>query len=276
MYKYFPKLCSKIIYFKHRGKWPNFKDPKGLSEIILSQILTGEINNYSDYVDKVKVRTYIEKLGFADYLPELYGVWDSPEEIDFSLLPDAFALKTNHGSGSHHHYLCKTKKNLNKQEAVNIINTALSITMEPSEPQYSLIDRKCFAEELIIDDSGGEFPIDYKFMCCGGEVKCIFLCGERTTTGVKYKTYNLNWEPIEWILDYTRSNLEYKKPQKLDAMLAIAQRIAADFKQVRVDLYHANEGRIFIGELAFTTNGGYLHQFNNKAERLLGLPDTFR
>jgi hypothetical protein len=37
-----------------------------------------------------------ERIG-AGFLNDLYGVWDSPREIDPNLLPDAFALKVTGG-----------------------------------------------------------------------------------------------------------------------------------------------------------------------------------
>ena len=74
-----------------------------LSEIILSEILSGEICKYAPFVDKLTVRKHITAWGLGKYLPKLYGTWNSAEEINFDILPEAFALKTNHGCG--HHYL---------------------------------------------------------------------------------------------------------------------------------------------------------------------------
>ena len=54
---------------------------------------------YTVMVDKYKAREYVaEKIG-AQYLIPLIGVWDSPDEINFSALPDQFAMKCNHNSG---------------------------------------------------------------------------------------------------------------------------------------------------------------------------------
>ncbi|WP_172594047.1 hypothetical protein [Helicobacter pullorum] len=33
------------------------------------------------------------------FLPKLYAIYKNVDEIDFSVLPDSFVLKTNHDSG---------------------------------------------------------------------------------------------------------------------------------------------------------------------------------
>lgn len=51
-------------------------------------------------MDKYLVSEWIkEKIG-EKYLNELYGVWNSFEEIDINLLLQQFVLKTNHGCGN--------------------------------------------------------------------------------------------------------------------------------------------------------------------------------
>ncbi|WP_443613516.1 ATP-grasp fold amidoligase family protein, partial [Adlercreutzia sp.] len=70
--------------------------------------------------DKVDVRGYIlEKLGEArgeEILNELYGVYDSPEDIDFDELPDAFVLKVTQSSGFN--IICPDKAKLDREDAV--------------------------------------------------------------------------------------------------------------------------------------------------------------
>ena len=50
--------------------------------------------------DKYEVRKYVQdKLG-ERYLIPLLGVWDSVEDVDFSMLPEQYVLKCTHDSGS--------------------------------------------------------------------------------------------------------------------------------------------------------------------------------
>ena len=59
-----PKLEYSLAYFHNRGCFPNLKNTKNLSEIIGKQMVTGEINQFAPYADKVEVRKYIEHENF--------------------------------------------------------------------------------------------------------------------------------------------------------------------------------------------------------------------
>lgn len=56
-------------------------------------MLGADFKQFAIYADKVKVRAYVEAKGFSELLPQLYGVWESAEAIDFDSLPHKFALK---------------------------------------------------------------------------------------------------------------------------------------------------------------------------------------
>lgn len=65
-------------------------------------MLHADTTRWSQLADKYRVREYVEQCGLGWMLNELYGVWESAEEIDFSgrgNLPDTFVLKTNNGYG---------------------------------------------------------------------------------------------------------------------------------------------------------------------------------
>lgn len=65
-------------------------------------MLYSDTSRWSQLADKYRVREYVEQCGLGWMLNELYGVWESAEEIDFSgrgNLPDTFVLKTNNGYG---------------------------------------------------------------------------------------------------------------------------------------------------------------------------------
>ena len=89
--------------------------------------LYGNLEKYTDYADKYKVREYIkEKIG-EEYLIPLLGVYDKAEDILYEKLPNKFVIKCNHGSGYNLIVLNKdsinTKKyyNSNKKDS-NIFN----------------------------------------------------------------------------------------------------------------------------------------------------------
>lgn len=266
-----PALYFTQLYLRYRHRWPNFKHPKDLSEIVMSEIISGEINKYAPYVDKVKVRDYIEEWGLGTYLPKLYGVWENADDIDFDSLPDKFALKTNHGCGGH--LFCHDKSQFDVEYARIHMNKLLKTTFGGrQESHYSLIHPLVYAEELL-EEPGVKQPFDYKFMCCDKEVRFIFFASERGTadTGVKFSAYSLCWKKLDYMRGPEASAKDYPCPPKeeLQQMIDIAKQIAQRFEHVRVDLYDI-QGKIYIGELTFTPEGGIMDYFNNKGVEAAG------
>lgn len=259
---FFPRFYIRAAYFYNRRKLPNLKNPKNLSEIILSSIDSGEIIKFTDYVDKLKVREILSYWGYSDYLTKIYGIWDSFDQIDFGKLPESFALKTNHGCGSH--YICPKKSQMNIAEAQITLNKAISKNFGNVEAQYRYIDPKIFCEEYI-DDGLGKSPTDYKFHCFNGEVKCILVVSERKEGSYKRQVYNEKWEAMpHYINPKFRSNFEATKPLNLELMSQIATDISKKFKFVRVDFYDLGD-RVIIGELTFSPQGGVMSTFTIEA-----------
>lgn len=261
-----PELYKRLSYFHNRGHFPNLKKPKNISEIILSTMISGKVNEYSDYVDKLKVRGFYEELGYGEYLPKLYGVWDNPDEVNFDLLPSAFALKTNHGVGNH--YICRDKKELNIEEAKSTIYQALNFKKQLLETQYNSIESKIYCEEYI-NDGTSSLPRDYKFMCLDGQIKCIFVVDERSKGNHKVLPYDENWQKIDYVKKRVKSNKNIPKPINLDLMIQISLEFSKLFEFVRVDFFEA-QGKLYLGELTFTPDGGLLRSFTNYAVEKMG------
>lgn len=262
-----PQLSCALSYIHNRHRLPNFKHPKDLSEIVYSQILSREVLQFVPYVDKISVRSYIKTWGLEQYLPKIYGVWENVDDIDFSLLPDKYALKVNNGCG--HHLFCRGK-DFDIEKAREYMRMELVRDWSKSrEIQYKAIKPKVYAEELL-EDPLRLNPIDYKFHCCDGEVRCCLIVDERgTDSGIKVSTWSPTWERLYYVRGKEASTKVYAKPQKLDEMLYIANFIAKKFVQVRVDLYEIGN-RIYIGELTFTPEGGMMSYFTNRAVDALG------
>lgn len=260
------RLYIKLSYLHNRGRFPDLKNPKDISEIILSTMYCGKVLEYSRYVDKIRVRDFYGKMGYNQYLPKIYGSWMRPEEIDFNELPDAFALKTNHGCGNH--YICKNRCELNIEKAIITINRALKTKYGLAEMQYKSIDPIVYCEEYI-DDGSEDLPNDYKFMSVDGEVKCILVVTERRDGAYKLMTYSKGWEELDYVKPYYISRKKIEKPKNLTLMINIAEHISEMFEFVRVDFYDLGN-KIYLGELTFTPQGGIMSYFTNQAIREMG------
>jgi hypothetical protein len=266
VWKLSPFLFISLNYFRSRGNFPNLKNPKNLSEIILSTIYSGKVNEYSDFADKIKVREYYKKWGYENYLPQIHGIWNNTDEINFDEFPEAFALKTNHGCG--HHYICKDKKQLNIKEAKNVIDEALSTKYGITETQYHAIKPLIYCEEYI-DDGTGSLPVDYKFMCVDGEIKSILIVTERTALDFKLVTFNTRWEKLDYVSAKYKTKKIISAPKNLNTMISIAKKISLNFEFVRVDFFDVGD-KLFIGELTFTPWGGNVAYYTSEAIKEMG------
>ncbi len=249
-----PQKCAEIYETKigHKLDWEHLES---YTEKMQWEKLFDCNPKKVELADKFVVREWVSKKIGDDYLIPLIGVWDSVKEIDYSLLPNQFVLKTNHGSGTN--IIVRDKSTIN----ISRINRQLNDWMHIDyafytgyEMHYSLIKRKILAEKYI--DSGiGELQ-DYKFLCFDGEPYYCWVDMGRYTTHTR-NVYNLNWELQPWNQErYGIYKDPIEKPLNFDEMIRVAKELSSGFSHVRVDLYNV-KGKIFFGEMTFTNGCGF-------------------
>lgn len=251
--KYIPnKLAMNIDYLRGYGRILNLNNPKTFGEKIQWIKLYGNIERYSDLVDKYKVRGFVMRKIGKEYLTELYGVYKNVEDINFDKFPSKFVLKCNHGCG--YNIICKDKNKFNIGEAKIKLKKWMNedFSKEAKELQYKNIEPLIVCEEYLED--GEESLIDYKYFCFNGKAKFIQVISGRGTD-TRSDFYDLDWNLIKLRTKLKNSEKTSLKPQNLFEMNKIAERLSEEFPFVRVDFYNVN-GRIVFGELTFTPGGG--------------------
>lgn len=255
-----------LRYYSHRHRIPHFKNPRDLSERILSAMMTPDFLKYADYADKVKVRNYVKAKDLEFILLNQYGTWPNANHIQWEELPQRFILKANNGSGGH--IICTDKSKFDIPAAVESLNKTLRAASRliNTEPHYSKIQPMILCEELLGD--GITLPIDYKFTCIRGKVVDVFLVCEREEEA-KYCTLDTNWQVLPYTIPSFIPKTIPVKPENLDEMVHIAGILSSDFEFVRVDLYNF-QGKIYFGELTFSPWGGIMNSYTTEAIDLLG------
>jgi hypothetical protein len=273
----FPKCYAGYVYKKNFNRKLNLKDPVEFNEKVQWLKVYSDISEWTNCSDKYKAREFVTEKGLEENLTELYGVWERADEIDFSVLPEKFVLKTNSGYG--HVILVKDKSKLDMDETVAKLNGWVGecYGLVSFEPHYWNIERRIIAEEYLQDEYNANLSsslIDYKFYCINGEPHTIealydrnvFTVGAKTETksrGLKACAFDLDWNPRTEIYANRGDHPACRrilKPKRLDEMLRITRVLSESFPQVRVDLYEV-DSKIFFGELTFTPGGG-LDVFN--------------
>jgi len=184
--------CS-ILYIMRTHEIPHYKNPRNFNDKTSMLKLYDYPNNelVIKCTDKYEVRKYIEELGYSRILNELYGVYKTPDEIDFTKLPEKFALKCTHGCA--YNIICKDKNKLNIIETKNKLDKFMheKYGYATTELHYLKIEPKIICEKYLCDEDD-KMPIDYKIYCINGVAKCILVCTERDTC-LKLNMFDMKW-----------------------------------------------------------------------------------
>jgi hypothetical protein len=222
--------------------------------------------------DKYLVRDYvIEVLGEEQgnkILNPLYGVYDDPDKINLSVLPQSFVLKANHGSGWN--ILVKDKNSLDWEKCKKMMRKWLKINYYyyGREYQYKNMVPKIICEKFLENSDGSEV-YDYKFMCFNGEPTMLWVDYDRNTNHVR-NYFDIDGNPYDYVSDVPANyNIPFVKPKNYEEMVEIARKLAKDFPHVRIDLYNL-DGEIIFGEMTFTSWGGTVNFGTPKLNQVWG------
>lgn len=219
-------------------------------------------------VDKYEVRAFVKDRIGASYLIPIYGVYDTVDDIDFSMLPDKFVLKLTNGSGFNYICHCKTEDAIKEirrrfRKWIKIDFYALG-----REWAYKDMKNRIICEKYLEDDTETELK-DFKIFCFNGKPKLISVDMNRFSNH-RRNLYAPNWEYIDAEYECPADPLvTIKKPEKLEEMLDCAKHLSKDFPHVRVDFYYLNN-IIYFGELTFYHGAGYLQFRPKEFEKQLG------
>lgn len=122
-----------------------------------------------------------------------------------------------------------------------------------------------------------KFIVDYKFFCFNGIADSVMVCTERETGNPKFYFFDKNW-------DLKRYNIRGKeapdgftlpKPDCIEEMFSIAEKLSKGIPFVRVDLY-CIDGLIYFGEMTFYPDSGFdvnlLPECDEQLGAMLSLP----
>lgn len=272
-----PESLVKIRFYAKFKRFPRLDNPVDLNEKILWMKLHADISRWVELADKYKVRAYIRQLGLDDYMVKLYGKWDKVEDINFAELPENLIFKINNGDGKGTNLIVNNLSEKDKSSLIKIFKNWLNrknIGDLSAEPQYKHMPPCIIAEELLPIPKGGHSLTDYKVWCINGEPMYIWTCSDRDEDGggADVMTYDLDWNPHPEFSVFTQEYRHGKiltKPENLDKMLELAKKLSKGFPILRVDLYNI-EGKIFFGELTFTSQGGMMDFYTQDFLDMLG------
>ena len=261
----------KLKYWAFLGRKLDLKNTKYFNE----KMQWIKLNYYDDrlpsMVDKYEVRKYIAKWIGDEFLVPLIGVWNKAEDIEWDLLPDKFVLKCTHGS--HTNIICYNKNNLNINETTKQLDEWLNdkgTYYFGREWPYKYVQPRIIAEKLIeTDDPGG--IRDYKFLCFEGRPDNVMVCSNRQVGNISFDHFTRDWTLLrcQYVDGSKPENYTIEKPDQMDEMFEIAEKLSSRFHFVRVDLYCENN-KIYFGELTFFPSSGFDLDYSEQGDLMFG------
>jgi len=264
----------KMVYKIKTGRWLNLKHPRGFNEKMQWLKIYDRHPEYSDFVDKYKVRNIVLSSIGEEYLIPLLGHWAHYRDIDFSKLPDKFVLKCNHDSGSVKIVL--DKANINHKEFEDFFENRLRINAFNIGREYPYKEVKpLILAEKFMDSEDGKGITDYKFFCFHGEPKLMFVATERNSGDTKFDFYDMEYNHLPIYNIHRNADVEPKRTVCFAEMKSLAAKLSKGFKFVRMDFYVIND-KVYFGEYTFYHGGGFWlfepEEYEQKLGAYLRLP----
>ncbi len=258
-----PEFCSKLnpdkypeylmkIFKQKNGYIFDLNNPKNLNEIIQYLKLYDNTPIKAVLTDKTLVNDFVAgRLGTNKYRKEIFGIFDSITDVDFTTLPDKFIIKKNNSCFFNFPILDKSKLSEKHIQSINNYfehNKNLSYSfVNGFEMQYKDIPNKIIIERLYPKIQ------EYQILCTFG--KPLFIC--------RRDDKNYVYSEITSMKEYVESEIPNKV--KIKEIIDAAEVLSKDFKLVRVDFMLVNDTWLFFQELTFTPYSGYtdLPEYNS-------------
>ncbi len=247
--------------------------PRTFTEKVRYKMLRDHRRLMVTFSDKVAARDHVASLVGEGVLPELLHLVEDPRGLADAVLPTAYVLKPSHGSGVAvivspladpgsrlpeprygWTYAHVRPEHAPVEHLVELGRAWLSqlYGQGPNrEWAYGHVPRRLMVEELLTG-ADGTVPDDYKLFVFHGT--CRYVQVDRGRFDQRTQDFfTPAWEHLP--LSGGHPWAEPPRPERLDEMLELAERLGAGTDFVRVDLYDLPD-RLVFGELSSFPAGG--------------------
>ena len=251
----------RLLWKARFGTKLNLDHPKTFNEKMQWLKLYDRNPLHTRMVDKYAVKPFVSELIGDDHVIPTLGVWDNAHSIDFASLPERFVMKCNHTSGEGL-ILCRDKANLDTKKAISSLEKAMKndYYLTYREWPYKDVPRKILAEPYMEDRQASILGLNtlpvYKLLCFEGKPRIIQTIQNDKMPNETIDYFTPDWTLLPFRQNYPQSAVPAARPQQLDRMLEIAEKLSAGFHFLRVDLYEIN-GQVFFSEFTFFSDAGF-------------------
>ena len=250
------KLYLSLKYrFKMKRKI-NWKNPKTYNEKLQWLKLYDRNPLYTKLVDKYEVKKYVSTIIGDEYIIPTIGIYNSFDEIDFDKMPSQFVIKCTHDSGGI--VICKDKKTFDKKTAKKKIEKSLKNNFYSSHREwpYKNVKPRIIIEKYLEDKKYKELR-DYKIYTFNGCPEMMFIAAGRQEGKTTADYYDKDFKYLDFTWGYPHLKEKNEKPRNFELMFKLAQKLAENIVQVRVDFYEV-DGKVYFGEMTFFHWAGFV------------------
>lgn len=275
-----PLPFSMLAHFLYQGELTTFRNPRTFTELVTAKKLYDKNPIYIQHSDKLAVRDYVaERVGEKYLIPLLQAVND-PADIDFDNLPAPYVIKARHGYNMN--IFVHPNQVVDRDAVLRETRKWMSSNVYDlwKEWAYKYCPKGIVVEQFVGE---GTKPLaDYKFWTFHGKAGIIQINHDR------YEKHELNLFDIDW------NDLELKglvprrrpsppRPENIDEMISVAEKLAAGLDSARIDLYTTGD-RIYFGEITHYPGAGTVRHKPRDFDLALGelwrngtpIPERFR
>lgn len=201
-----------------------------------------------------KLRSYSFAQSHGVSIPQIYGLWDRPEDINWDELPDQVVIKSNSGSSargvvplhrvSGHWTKVTTSGPITPEEIIDLLHALEA---------KGLVGGPYFAEELLGGGIGNALPVDIKVHAFYGEVSHVLLRTAHDHGNRHANTFRMilpDGTDAGPVIRNITHDPDIPIPDTLGELIDVAKRLSLCIPRafVRIDMYDV-DGRIVFGEL---------------------------
>lgn len=255
------RLYLKLLFRNRMRCALNLDNPRTFCEKIqYLKIKSKDHPEYSKMVDKIEAKKYVASIIGDKYVIPTLGIWNDVEDIDWDALPNEFVIKSTSDSGGV--VICNDKQQLDREKTKKKLKNLgkREYYMVNREYPYKDVPHRYIAEKLIIDKNQAASTdlADYKFFCFNGvPTYCQVIRDRRSKETIDF--YDMEWNHMPFVglsFDIKNGDTKVPRPQKLDEMISISEKLARNIPFSRIDLYYAND-QVYFGEITFFPASGF-------------------
>lgn len=247
------RLYLRLLFRRTFGYWPDLRSPRTFNEkLLVYKLVTRGDRRLPPLVDKIEAKLHAaSRIGERHVTPTLWQGSSLPPR-DERRWPIPYVIKASNGSGQNYFVRSPEEEDWDRIERLCARWRQVRHGRGAREWPYDPLPARILVEPYL--GAGESYPIDYRFYTFGGEVKLIQLELDRGTAR-RRAMFTPAWQRLPFEYSFPDYPGEIERPPALKRMIEMAERLAAGFMFVRVDLYLLEEQPRF-GEMTFFPGGG--------------------